>query len=129
MKNIFPLLKENHQELHAMGNLAKSMISQAVRKHEQDDGPNFAPGIVMLDKMWLGIDFNPNHIENYDKILANMLAVDNLSCHKADISSVYMKVIKCGKHVGTLMEDFSHNGTFEIFPTGTVTAASVKIPS
>lgn len=73
---------------------------------------------LKINDIYLGLDFIPEHIKKFSRILVNNMLVETYSHGQADLSRVLLKVVVDGVHVANLTEDVSENGTFKIFDEG-----------
>lgn len=116
---IYEVYKYTHNAVKVMNggdilkNLSKIMSASMERKDYLPTGLT-VPGT----DIFLGIDFIPRHVHKFETIVKNSFIVDNFCMEQADLSRVLLPLYVNNKHVATLTEDVSKNGTYIVNSTG-----------
>lgn len=106
-----------HELIKTDSNLLDKIKEFAIDS-ENRKSKKYIPTGLVIEGIYLGLDFMPLHIEKFKKIVVNTLFIEDISRNQADLSRVLLKVMIDGRHVANLTEDVSENGRYQIYDKG-----------
>lgn len=116
-ETILSVYQHTHSTIRKNAPLMSEITQFAMDPANKSTGKYFCTGLS-IEGIYLGIDFNLLHMNRFQLILTNTLAIESISCRQADFSRVLMKIMLVGEHIANLTEDVSQNDTLRIYDKG-----------